>query len=189
MNATDFDAQRRVDSPMPAQGRSELVAATVESGCPAGQRVSTAGAIILRYGLAVVVAWIGALKYTNSEASRIQQYISHSPFMGWLDSIVDVQALSDALGTVEIITAVLIALRLLVPRLSAAGSCLATLLFLSTLSFLFTTPGVGDASAGGFPALSPVGQFLIKDLVLLGASVWTLGESLAAAGRRRLLVD
>jgi reactive chlorine resistance protein C len=45
---------------------------------------------------------------------------------------------------------------------------------------LFTTPGIGDASAGGFPALSPGGQFVIKDLVLLGAAVGSLGESVLA---------
>jgi len=40
------------------------------------------------------------------------------------------------------------------------------LLFLSTVSFLFTTPGVAVASAGGFPVLSVLpGQFLIKDVV------------------------
>ncbi|WP_433283036.1 DUF417 family protein [Pseudonocardia xinjiangensis] len=153
---------------------------TVGSDSTIGHRVSAAGATILRYGLAVVVAWIGALKYTGSEAERIQQYISPSPLMNWMDGILTVRVLSDALGTGEIIVAVLIALKLLLPRLSALGSGLAILLFLSTLSFLFTTPGIGDASAGGFPALSPVGQFLIKDLVLLGASVWTLGESLLA---------
>ncbi|WP_433286524.1 YkgB family protein [Pseudonocardia sp. CA-142604] len=147
------------------------------------ERVSTASAILLRYGLAVVIAWIGALKFTGSEAVRIQQYVAPSPLMSWMDSILAVRTLSGVLGTVEIAAAVLICLRLLLPRISVVGSVLAILLFLSTLSFLFTTPGVGDATAGGFPALSPVGQFLIKDLVLLGASVWTLGDSLLA-GRR-----
>jgi uncharacterized membrane protein YkgB len=53
-------------------------------------------------------------------------------------------------------------------------------LFLGTLSFLFTTPGV--TAAGGFPVLSVLpGQFLLKDLVLIGAALWTLGESLGAA--------
>jgi len=78
---------------------------------------------------------------------------------------------------------VLIALRLVSPRLSAVGSVMAIALFLGTLSFLFTTPGV--TAAGGFPVLSLLpGQFLIKDLVLLGASLWTLGDSLAAVRSR-----
>jgi len=156
------------------------VTAATESAHIFEQWVSTASAIILRYGLAVVIAWIGALKFTGAEAVRIQQYISHSPLMSWMDSILAVRALSGVLGTVEIAAAVLLCLRLLLPRIAVVGSLLAILVFLSTLSFLFTTPGVGDASAGGFPALSPVGQFLIKDLVLLGASVWTLGDSLFA---------
>lgn len=151
------------------------------------RRIRDAGGVIVRSGLVVVLAWIGLLKFTGSEAMRIQQYIAHSPFLGWLDDMLSVRAVSGASGTVEIIAAVLVALRPWLPRLSAAGSALAVLLFLSTLSFLFSTPGVGDPAAGGFPALSPVGQFLLKDVVLLGASVWTLGESLTAARWARLL--
>ena len=55
--------------------------------------------------------------------------------------------------------------------------------FLATLSFLVTTPGVWH-DAVGFPVPVPnlVGAFLIKDLFLLGASVWTSGEAAKAAG-------
>jgi uncharacterized membrane protein YkgB len=51
-------------------------------------------------------------------------------------------------------------------------------MFLTTLSFVITTPGVWQAGYG-FPALfaSP-GQFLIKDVVLLEAAIWTLADSL-----------
>jgi reactive chlorine resistance protein C len=152
------------------------------------QRLLLGGGNIIRYGLVVVIVWIGALKFTASEATRIQPFIEHSPFMSWLNVVFSVRALSAVLGTIEISAAVLIALRRWFPLPSAVGSALATLLFIGTLSFLFTTPGVTDAAAGGFPALSSVGQFLLKDLVLLGASVWTLGESLSAAtaaGRSR----
>jgi hypothetical protein len=37
-------------------------------------------------------------------------------------------------------------------------------------------------AASGFPVLSVLpGQFLLKDLVLVSASLWTLGDSLGAA--------
>lgn len=50
---------------------------------------------------------------------------------------------------------------------------------------MFTTPGVAAAEAGGFPALSAeIGQFLLKDLVLLAASVYVMGDSLLARRRR-----
>jgi len=145
--------------------------------------VATAGRQLVRYALVVVIAWIGALKYSAYEAAAIHPLIAHSPIMSWLDGILSVRALAATLGTLEIIAAVLIALRVLSPRLSAVGSAMAVLLFLGTLSFLFTTPGV--TAGGGFPVLSVLpGQFLLKDLVLLGASLWTLGDSLGAIRRR-----
>ena len=52
------------------------------------------------------------------------------------------------------------------------------MMFLTTLSFLFSTPG-WEPSLGGFPALSVVpGQFVLKDVVLLGVAVWLLGDIL-----------
>jgi uncharacterized membrane protein YkgB len=51
-------------------------------------------------------------------------------------------------------------------------SCLT---YIITLSFFLTTPGVAERTASGFPAISaPIGQFLLKDLVLLAASVCLL---------------
>jgi reactive chlorine resistance protein C len=129
--------------------------------------------------LVVVIAGIGALKYSAYEATAIHPLIANSPLMSWLYNILSVRDLAATLGTLEIIAAVLIALRVMFPRVLAVGSAMAILLFLGTLSFLFTTPGV--TAAGGFPVLSVLpGQFLLKDLVLLGASLWTLGDSLAA---------
>ena len=142
--------------------------------------LATAGRLLVRYGLVVVIAWIGALKYTAYEATAIQPLIAHSPIFSWLYSIASVRAFAAALGTAEIIAALLIAIRPLAPRISVLGSAMAVLLFASTLSFLFTTPGVTAAS--GFPVLSVLpGQFLLKDLVLIGASLWTLGDALGAA--------
>ncbi|WIX77448.1 DUF417 family protein [Amycolatopsis carbonis] len=143
-----------------------------------GGRTEAVGGLVVRYGLVLVVAWIAVLKLTASEALRIQQYVSHSPFLGWLNGVLDPRSLAIVLGAVEFAAAVLIAAGPWAPRLSAVGSALGILIFLTTLSFFLTTPGVGDAAAGGFPALSPVGQFLLKDVVLLGASIWTLGRSL-----------
>ena len=145
--------------------------------------VATIGRQLVRYGLVIVIAWIGALKYTSYEATGIQPLIAHSPLFSWLYSIVSVRAFAAVLGTAEIIAALLIAIRPLAPRLSALGSAMGVLLFLSTLSFLFTTPGV--TAAGGFPVLSVLpGQFLVKDLVLVAAALWTLGDSLGAARPR-----
>jgi uncharacterized membrane protein YkgB len=142
------------------------------------QPLTRSGQLISRYGLVVVLAWIGFGKYVKME-SRV--LIEHSPLMRWIYDVFSVATVARALGTMEIIAALLIALRPAWPRASAAGSAMAVVLFLGTLSFLFTTPGVVATHAGGLPVLSALpGQFLLKDLVLIGVAVWSLGEALSA---------
>lgn len=149
----------------------------------AAQPLTHAGQLISRYGLVVVLAWIGFGKYVKME-SRV--LIEHSPLMSWVYHVFSVTTVARALGTMEIVAALLIALWPLWPRACAAGSALAVLLFLGTLSFLVTTPGVVAGYAGGLPVLSALpGQFLLKDLVLIGVAVWTLGDSLAAVAPTR----
>jgi reactive chlorine resistance protein C len=150
-------------------------------------RLSTVDAIaaaLSRYGLVVVIGWIGALKFANFEAHQIQPLVAHSPFMGWLYDFLSVYTFSALLGVVEITAAVLLAIKPLAPKLSIVGSLLAIVLFVSTISFLFTTPGVSEPAGGGFPALSLTGEFLLKDVPLLGLSFWTLADAMRAAHRR-----
>ncbi len=138
------------------------------------------GQAVLRYGLAVVIGWIGAMKFTGYEAAGIEPLVTNSPLMSWLYQVLSVQGVSNLFGVVEIAAAVLIALRPVSATLAAAGSAMAVTMFLTTLTFLVSTPG-WEPSLGGFPALSVVpGQFIVKDVVLLGAAVWSLGESLRA---------
>jgi len=149
-----------------------------------GARLETLGHHIGRYGLVLVLMWIGAMKFTTYEATGIQPLVANSLVMGWLYEIFSVQALSALLGVTEIAVAVMIALRPVSAVAAAVGSALAAGMFLVTLSFLLSTPG-WEPTAGGFPALSVVpGQFLLKDVVLLGAAVWSLGEALGHASLR-----
>ncbi|MCV7430874.1 YkgB family protein [Mycolicibacterium bacteremicum] len=137
-----------------------------------------------RYGLVVVIGWIGALKFTSYEAYGIEPLVANSPLMSWVYGIFSVTTFSVLLGVLELATAALLAVKPWAPWLSAVGSVIAIGLFVATLSFLVTTPGVGEASAGGFPVLSSTGQFLIKDVAPIGISVWTLADALAASRGR-----
>jgi reactive chlorine resistance protein C len=141
-------------------------------------QMEAVGRELTRYGLVVVVAWIGLMKFTTYEAEGIRPFVANSPLMSWVYGLMSVQGFSAMLGVVEFTIALLIAARPFWPRASALGSALAVGMFLTTLSFLVTTPDVWASSAGGFPALSAFpGQALIKDLALLGISLWTLGEA------------
>jgi uncharacterized membrane protein YkgB len=139
--------------------------------------IEDVGKEIVRWGLVVVLAWIGGMKFTAYEAMGIQPLVAHSPLVGWMYDFLSIRSFSAMLGFIEIGTAVLISLRSISPKASAIGAILAIGLFATTLSMVFTTPGWEPTL--GFPALSALpGQFLLKDIVLLGASVWSLGESL-----------
>jgi uncharacterized membrane protein YkgB len=159
----------------------QTASATTDSPQRLAISLTRLGQVISRYGLVLVLAWIGVGKYVKMEARVL---IEHSPLMSWIYDVLSVNMVAKGLGTMEIVAALLIAVRPLWPRVSALGSALAVVLFLGTLSFLFTTPGVVATHAAGIPVLSAQpGQFLLKDLVLIGVAIWTLGDSLGANRR------
>jgi reactive chlorine resistance protein C len=140
---------------------------------------------ILRYGLVIVLLWIGGMKFTAYEAAGIAPLEIHSPLMNWLYYLLGERNLSNLLGVVEIALGLGIALRYVAPLVSGIASLLSVGMFLTTLTFLFTTPG-WEPTLGGFPGISAMpGQFLLKDIVLLGAAVFTASEALAAVPHQR----
>ena len=151
-----------MSSPYPISASSPSTVAAVAA------RLRSVGAFILRYSLVFFLLFFGALKWTAAEAKGIQAMVSHSPVLFWLYPAFGVQGGSEVIGIVELTIGVLIATRRWAPRASAIGSVAATGMFLVTLSFLFTTPNVGESSG-----------FLLKDLTLLGAALWSSGEALS----------
>jgi uncharacterized membrane protein YkgB len=153
-----------------------------EAAVEAGSKFEAAGLHVTRYAVALVLIWIGAMKFTGYEAGAIQPLVANSPLMSWLYAVLSVQATSNLIGVAEIAAGALIAFRPWSAMACVLGSLMAIATFAITLTFLFSTPG-WEPSLGGFPALSVApGQFILKDAVLLGAAVWSFGEALKAAG-------
>ncbi len=148
----------------------------------AGDTMQCVGGFVLRYGLVAVLLWVGALKFTAYEAEGIKPLVSNSPLMSWGYHLMSERGFAGLVGVIEITLGVLIATRRLSPMASAVGSLGAIFMFLITLTFVLSTPGVWQPDYG-FPFLSPMpGQFLAKDILLLGAAIWSAGEALHAAG-------
>jgi reactive chlorine resistance protein C len=160
-------------------GKSKRLLPLLERPIVAGCKIQALGEFVLRYALVLVLLWIGGMKFTEFEAAEIRPLVGSSPLLSWTYALLTVQAVSNFFGVVEVIVAVMIALRPWLPRISALGSALAVIMFLTTLTFLFSLPG-WEPSLGGFPRLSSAGGFLLKDVVLLGTALWSLGESLGA---------
>ncbi|WP_441004494.1 YkgB family protein [Pseudocolwellia agarivorans] len=141
--------------------------------------ITTIGENAIRFSIALVLIWIGAMKFSAYEAGAIEGLIASSPLTSWLYSVFSLQGASNFIGTVEIATAIALLLTPLNRVVGIVGSLGAIATFAVTSSLLLTAP-VWEASLGGFPALNVVpGQFLVKDLVLLAASVWLLGKALS----------
>ena len=114
----------------------------------------------LRLSLAIILAWIGALKFADP-----------TPVVSLLQAslpLLAVPALVYLLGAVEIVTAILLITGIALPY---AG--LVTIgLFAGTLTIFVVAPGVT-----GFPLLTLAGQFLLKDLGLMAAGVNVIAMS------------
>jgi reactive chlorine resistance protein C len=146
--------------------------------------LDVAGGAVLRYGLVAILVLFGAFKFTAVEAAGIEPLVRHSPLLSWLYALTSVRGASDVIGVIELLVAALIAARRFSPRAAAAGSMGAVAVFVATLTFLVSTPGIW-VMVPGFPLAVPnaTGAFLVKDVFLLGAALWSAGEALRAIHR------
>ncbi len=136
---------------------------------------ANSGALLVNYALVLVFVWFGVLKFTQYEAAGIAPLVMNSPLVGWWHQLFGIAGTSRMLGVYEILTGVLIALRPFNPRLAAIGGAMATITFAITLTFMLSTPGVVQPGFDTPLALSSnPGQFLLKDVVLLAASISVL---------------
>jgi len=147
-------------------------------GSNLARSIHRAGRILALVGVVLPLALIGGLKFTQFEVEALKPMIGGTPWLAWMYSVFGESGASYFLGVVEITTAVLLLAAPWLPRAGVVGGALAALTFLVTTSLLFAFP-IWEPAAGGFPALSAAGQFLLKDVALLGISLVVLGESLA----------
>src|SRR5262245_38633811 len=87
-----------------------------------GARAEALGGHAPRYGLVLILLWIGAMKFTAIEAEAIRPFVENSPLFAWTYPVLGVQGLSSLLGVAEILVGLLIATRRWFPRVSALGS-------------------------------------------------------------------
>ena len=123
---------------------------------------------VLRYSLVFLLLMWGSFKFAAFEAEAIKPLVENSPLLSWMYGLFGLRGTSAVFGVFEVAAGVGLILYRRIPKASAYASLAAAGMFLVTLSFLFTTPG-------GFSG--PFTGFLLKDLVLLGAALYTAAES------------
>src|SRR3954453_10030625 len=99
-----------------AKGEREHTAAHERSSL--SSRAEEVGRGLARYGLVVVVGWIGLMKFTGYEAEGIRPFVANSPLLRWVYGLMSVRGFSPLLGCAEAAIAILIATRPLSARAS-----------------------------------------------------------------------
>ena len=140
----------------------------------AAERLERIGAGLVRWSLVFLLVLFGALKWTAFEAQAVRPLITHSPFLRWVDAAFGQQGASIFVGVIELTTALLIAVGTRAPKAGLIGGLMGMGMFLTTLSFIVTTPNIGGGAA-----------FLVKDVALLGAAMWIAGQAWVALDRQR----
>jgi len=136
--------------------------------------LATVADLVQRYGLVGLLLFWGSLKFGAFEAEAIRPLVENSPVLSWLYPLLGVRGTPSLIGMVELAAAFLLCARHWRPGLAAAGGVVASGTFLVTLSFLITTPGALSPT-------SPFSGFLLKDVILLGAALFSAAAALEAA--------
>lgn len=168
-------------------------------------RMDRIGITLTRAGLIVVLIWIGGLKVARYEADGIVPFVANSPLMSFFYAdpegyrshknpegalVPENRKWHEAngtypfalgLGSLIVLYGLMLLMHPWLPQVAACGSFLVFTMSFVTLSFLVTTPecwvpALGD-STHGFPYLSGAGRLVIKDAIMMGASLVTMADS------------
>ncbi|MBI6655492.1 DUF417 family protein [Pseudomonas carnis] len=132
---------------------------------------------LIRWSLVLIFAFFGYAKWFPYEAQALVPLIRNSPLLFWMHSAFGVAGASYVLGAAEWFIGIGLAIGTWAPRISALAATGSVITFLTTLTLIFSTPNAWEVSAGGFPAMSGNTSFLLKDLVLMAASLLLLKNS------------
>ena len=116
--------------------------------------------------VAMVLLWIGGMKFYDFEAKAIVGLVETSPFMSWLYSLFSVQGASNVIGGFDVLFALLLGAGILFnnKKLIIVSGLACLSVFLMTQTFLLSAPNAFSSST----LLARLGQFVIKDLWYVG---------------------
>lgn len=132
----------------------------------------------VRGAMVIIYAWFGYDKWFESEIKGLVPLISHGPLIFWMIPAFGVRGTGYFLGTSEWTFGLLLLLGYWNKKLGILGALGSCGTFIATFTILPFAPGAWEPAAGGFPAMTIVSAFLLKDLVLLAASFYLLRQDI-----------
>ncbi len=65
--------------------------------------LSKIGYFLMRFGVIVILIWIGLFKFTPTEAAAIRPYMENSPFVSWMLTVFGERGASNLIGGIELV--------------------------------------------------------------------------------------
>ena len=149
---------------------------------------------LIRAAMVIIFVSFGYQKWFAYEAQVLIPYISHGPLIFWLYPVFGIQGASWFLGVSEWLIGALLFLGFWDKRLGILGALGSTATFIMTVTIIPFMPNGWDPVAG-FPAMAGNVPFLMKDVVLLAASIYLLKQDVtrvalsARHGARRAAIQ
>jgi uncharacterized membrane protein YkgB len=135
----------------------------------------------VRATMIIVFYVFSCQKWFDYEAQALVPFISHGPLIFWLYPAFGVRGAAFLLGSAELVIGTIMLLGFWNKRLAILGSLASCATYATTVTIIPFFPEPWAAPAGGFPAATLPFLFLMKDIVLLSASVYLLKEDILRA--------
>jgi uncharacterized membrane protein YkgB len=118
-------------------------------------------------GTVIILIWVGLFKFTAVEAGAIKGLVENHFAMSWMYKVMSVQQVSNCIGIFEVFTGIGLLASLFFKQIGLYAGFASAIIFVTTLSFLITTPGVFK-TLEGFPVTD---FFILKDIPYLAISL------------------
>jgi uncharacterized membrane protein YkgB len=134
----------------------------------------------IRASMVLIFLAFGYQKWFAYEAQALIPYIRNGPLIFWMYPAFGIRGASWFLGIAEWLFGALLFLGFWNKRLGILGAIGSTVTFVMTVTIIPFMPNGWDPVAG-FPAMAGNVAFLMKDFVLLAASIYLLRQDVVRA--------
>ena len=139
---------------------------------------------LVRGSMVLIFLLFGYQKWFEYEAQTLVPFISNGPLIWWLYPVFGHAGASYFLGASEWTFGTLLLAGFWDKRLGILGALGSTGTFIATVTIIPFMPEGWDIAAGGFPAMTGNVPFLMKDVVLLAASLYLLRQDVVRLTRQ-----
>jgi uncharacterized membrane protein YkgB len=131
---------------------------------------------LIRASMVIMFFFYGYQKWFEYEAKLLIPFISNDPLISWLYPVFGIRGASWFLGVAEWISGALLFLGFWNKKMGMLGAVGSIITFVATFTIIPFLPDGWAESAGGFPAMNGNVAFVMKDIVILAASVYLLRQ-------------